>query len=264
LTEADVVAIIPVVSPRRLWGHVLVRTDLLGASFSDEDDQALDAVADQLALLLDGAELLARTRAVERSLAHAEQLAAIGELAARIAHEIRNPITAARSLAQQLVQEESAFGEEHRLILAELERVEKQVAALLRVAPCDGQRPRRAGRRAPASVRALLLAQGGRDGARARDREVYGRRAWRQDRAREPGGRRYDRPHRAAARTPAGGAAPAMKGRVLVVDDERAIGIAIQRLLAGRGHHVDTALSAEDAFGRLAESAYHIVITDLS
>ena len=55
-----------------------------------------------------------------------------------------------------------------------------------------------------------------------------------------------------------------MKGRVLVVDDERAIGIAIQRLLAGRGHHVDTALSAEDAFGRLAESAYHIVITDLS
>src|SRR5438132_1375801 len=122
---------------RRRWGHVLVRTDLLGASFSDEDDQALDAVADQLALLLDGAELLARTRAVERSLAHAEQLAAIGELAARIAHEIRNPITAARSLAQQLVQEESAFGEEHRLILAELERVEKQVAALLRFARRD-------------------------------------------------------------------------------------------------------------------------------
>src|SRR5205823_8578962 len=85
LIEADVVSIVPVVSPRRLWGHVLVRTDLLRASFSDEDDQAIDAVADQLALLLDGAELLARTRAVERSLAHAEQLAAIGELAARIA-----------------------------------------------------------------------------------------------------------------------------------------------------------------------------------
>src|SRR5437762_5492042 len=134
LIEADVVAIVPVVSPRRLWGHVLVRTDLLRASFSDEDDQAIDAIADQLGLVLDAAELLARTVAVERSLAHAEQLAAIGELAARIAHEIRNPITAARSLAQQLVQEESAFGEEHRLILAELERVEKQVAALLRFA----------------------------------------------------------------------------------------------------------------------------------
>src|SRR5438034_591939 len=105
LIEADVVSIVPVASPRRLWGHVLVRTDLLRASFSDEDDQAIDALADQLGLVLDAAELLARTVAVERSLAHAEKLAAIGELAARVAHEIRNPVTAARSLAQQLARE---------------------------------------------------------------------------------------------------------------------------------------------------------------
>jgi len=135
LIEADVVAIVPVVSPRRLWGHVLVRTDLLRATFSDEDDQAIDALADQLGLVLDAAELLARTVAVERSLAHAEKLAAIGELAARIAHEIRNPVTAARSLAQQLAREPaSPFAAEHRLILGELERVERQVAALLRFA----------------------------------------------------------------------------------------------------------------------------------
>src|SRR5438445_810206 len=135
LIEAGVVAIVPVLSPRRLWGHVLVRTDLLRASFSDEDDQAIEVVADQLGLVLDAAELLARTVAVERSLAHAEKLAAIGELAARIAHEIRNPVTAARSLAQQLAREpDSRFATEHRLILGELERVERQVAALLRFA----------------------------------------------------------------------------------------------------------------------------------
>jgi len=135
LIEAGVVAIVPVLSPRRLWGHVLVRTDLLRASFSDEDDQAIEVVADQLGLVLDAAELLARTVAVERSLAHAEKLAAIGELAARIAHEIRNPVTAARSLAQQLAREPaSPFAAEHRLILGELERVERQVAALLRFA----------------------------------------------------------------------------------------------------------------------------------
>src|SRR5439155_202586 len=92
-------------------------------------------IADQLGLVLDAAELLARTVAVERSLAHAEKLAAIGELAARIAHEIRNPVTAARSLAQQLAREPtSPFAAEHRLILGELERVERQVAALLRFA----------------------------------------------------------------------------------------------------------------------------------
>ena len=55
-----------------------------------------------------------------------------------------------------------------------------------------------------------------------------------------------------------------MRGRILVVDDERAIGIAIQRLLGARGHEVDAAHSGEEALGRLAEHAYHLVITDLS
>jgi two-component system sensor histidine kinase HydH len=58
------------------------------------------AFVGQLARVLDGAELLERAVAVERALAHSEKLAAIGELAARIAHDIRNPVTAARSLAQ--------------------------------------------------------------------------------------------------------------------------------------------------------------------
>ena len=67
-----------------------------------EEADAIEAFVTQLALLLDAAALLERTVAVERSLAHAEKLAAIGELASRIAHEIRNPVTAARSLAQLL------------------------------------------------------------------------------------------------------------------------------------------------------------------
>jgi len=135
LIEADVVAVAPVASPRGHWGHLFVTTDLLGASFSDRDDEGLDAVANQLALVLDAAQLLTRAVAVERSLAHAERLAAIGEMAARIAHDIRNPVTAARSLAQQLAREAGApFATEHAIILAELERVERQVAALLRFA----------------------------------------------------------------------------------------------------------------------------------
>jgi len=55
-----------------------------------------------------------------------------------------------------------------------------------------------------------------------------------------------------------------MRGRILVVDDERAIGIAIQRLLGARGHEVDAVLSGEEALRRLAEPGYHLVITDLS
>ena len=133
LTDTDVVGVIPIISPRQRWGLMLISAGLLGATFSEEDEQVLQAFADQLGLVLDGAALLARAVAVERSLAHSEKLAAIGELAARIAHEIRNPVTAARSLAQQLSREPaSPLNAEHAgLILSELERVERQVAALL-------------------------------------------------------------------------------------------------------------------------------------
>ena len=91
-----------------------------------------------MALRLDAADLVTRVQAVERSLAHAEKLTAVGEAAARIAHDVRNPITAARSLAQQLVTEaDDPFREEHTMMLSELERVEHHVAALLRFSRRD-------------------------------------------------------------------------------------------------------------------------------
>jgi DNA-binding NtrC family response regulator len=55
-----------------------------------------------------------------------------------------------------------------------------------------------------------------------------------------------------------------MTGSILVVDDERTIGIAIQRLLKGRGYDVDAVLSGEEAIERLGPGSYHLVITDLS
>jgi DNA-binding NtrC family response regulator len=55
-----------------------------------------------------------------------------------------------------------------------------------------------------------------------------------------------------------------MKASILVVDDERAICIAIQRLFTSRGYAVETALSAEEAIDRLGKTLFHLVITDLS
>ena len=50
----------------------------------------------------------------------------------------------------------------------------------------------------------------------------------------------------------------------ILVDDERAICIAISRLLKARGYEVDTAQSAESAVEKLEQSVFHLVITDLS
>jgi len=136
------VSIVPIASRRRRWGHLLATEGLLTTPSSSEDAAEIAAFVAQLAIVLDAAELVARAVAVERSLAHAEKLAAIGETAARIAHDIRNPVTAARSLAQQLAQEPGvAFGTELGVILAELERVEHQVADLLRFARRDRLQP---------------------------------------------------------------------------------------------------------------------------
>jgi len=55
-----------------------------------------------------------------------------------------------------------------------------------------------------------------------------------------------------------------VKARILVVDDERGICVAIQRLLTGRGYQVDTTQSGEDAIARLEATSYHLVITDLN
>jgi signal transduction histidine kinase len=137
LLDADVIAISAVASPRGRRGYLFMTAGPLGSGFDDEELEAIESFCDQLALLLDGAELLARAVRVERSLAHAQKLAAIGELAARLAHDIRNPVTAARSLAQQLVREATPFAEEHALILGELDRVERQVVDLLHFARRD-------------------------------------------------------------------------------------------------------------------------------
>ena len=55
-----------------------------------------------------------------------------------------------------------------------------------------------------------------------------------------------------------------MKGRILIVDDERAICLAIQRLLGGRGYDVEATLSGEEALEKLGRTRYHLVITDLT
>ena len=55
-----------------------------------------------------------------------------------------------------------------------------------------------------------------------------------------------------------------MKHSILVVDDEAAIGIAIQRLLKKDGYHVDVCTSGEQAIEALGHTPYHLIISDLS
>jgi len=55
-----------------------------------------------------------------------------------------------------------------------------------------------------------------------------------------------------------------MQGRVLVVDDERAMVVALKGLLTKEGYQVETAPSGEEALQRLEAGSFHVVVTDLS
>ena len=72
----------------------------------------------------------------ERQLAEGEHARSLERLSAGIAHEIRNPITAAKSLVQQIGEDPSDpdNGEYARVAIEELNRVEHSIAHLLRYA----------------------------------------------------------------------------------------------------------------------------------
>src|SRR5437870_3710035 len=55
-----------------------------------------------------------------------------------------------------------------------------------------------------------------------------------------------------------------MQGRILVVDDEKAMLLALKGLLAKEGYHVETAASGEEALRQIETGSFHVVITDLS
>ena len=55
-----------------------------------------------------------------------------------------------------------------------------------------------------------------------------------------------------------------MSGRVLIVDDEQAMRLALKALLGKEGYEVETAASGEEAIRALERGSFHVVITDLS
>jgi signal transduction histidine kinase len=73
---------------------------------------------------------------VERKQLESKHSRTVGELSASIAHEIRNPVTAAKSLLQQIGEDPSSEDnmEYAKIALEELDRVEQSISHLLRFA----------------------------------------------------------------------------------------------------------------------------------
>jgi len=79
---------------------------------------------------------VSRTHTRQRRVLEGEKARSLEELSASIAHEIRNPITAAKSLVQQMGEDPASCDnvEYAAVALEELERVERSISHLLRYA----------------------------------------------------------------------------------------------------------------------------------
>lgn len=94
----------------------------------------LEVLAGQIAIAIDDFRLADENVRLERKVLEGERLAALGQMAATVAHEVKNPLSAIKSIAQVMSEDEQLKTQHARdlsLIIGETDRLNKSVTQLL-------------------------------------------------------------------------------------------------------------------------------------
>lgn len=94
----------------------------------------LEVLAGQVAIAIEDCRLAEENLRLERKVAAGERLAALGQMAATVAHEVKNPLSAIKSIAQVMSEDEGLNTQHARdlsLIVGETDRLNKSVTQLL-------------------------------------------------------------------------------------------------------------------------------------
>lgn len=94
----------------------------------------LEVLAGQVAIAIEDCRLVEENVRLERKLAAGERLAALGQMAATVAHEVKNPLSAIKSIAQVMREDEKLSDEYARdltMIVGETDRLSQSVTQLL-------------------------------------------------------------------------------------------------------------------------------------
>lgn len=125
----------------------LMLIDASADALTPDARAVLEVLAGQVAIAIEDCRLVEENVSLERRLAHGERLAALGQMAATVAHEVRNPLSAIKSIAQVMREDEhlsSEYGRDLNLIVGETDRLSRSVTQLLSyarttppsIAPC--------------------------------------------------------------------------------------------------------------------------------
>ena len=117
---------IPLVASQRVVGFLCLLDDRVPEAFASDELAAMLDVGEQAAITIENSRLYERMKERDR-------LAALGEMAAGLAHEIRNPLGAIKGAAQYLdpAQLQGADGEILQIIVEEVNRLDGVVAQFL-------------------------------------------------------------------------------------------------------------------------------------
>ncbi|MCX8117757.1 MAG: GAF domain-containing protein [Desulfobacterota bacterium] len=134
-------ATVPLWGKGRVIGVILVDNLYNRNPITDEDIRYLTMFSNQAGLAIENALLYRKLEEVHRELketqtflVHQEKMAALGELSASIAHEIRNPLVSIGGFARRLERSLSPQASEKKYaqtIMREVERVEKILSHIL-------------------------------------------------------------------------------------------------------------------------------------
>jgi signal transduction histidine kinase/putative methionine-R-sulfoxide reductase with GAF domain len=130
-------AAVPLVVKGEARGAIYVDNLFQGRTIGDEDIQVLTMFASNASLAMENASLyeslesaLDTVRTTQDRLVQSEKLMALGEMAARIAHEIKNPLTAIGGFARRIASPRAGGGAHSleryaQIILREVQRLER-------------------------------------------------------------------------------------------------------------------------------------------
>jgi signal transduction histidine kinase len=132
LEKLKAVAAIALWREGRVVGLIVVR----GAAhtLTAEKREVLLVLAGHLAAAIENCQLLEEKVKLERELGERERLAQLGQMAATVAHEVKNPLSAIKSIAQVMREDERVSREYARdldLITGEVDRLNGAVSQLL-------------------------------------------------------------------------------------------------------------------------------------
>jgi signal transduction histidine kinase len=112
----------------------LLAVDAASASLTSDVRSVIEILANQIAIAIDDSRLLEENVRLERELAERERLASLGRMAATVAHEIKNPLSAIKSIAQVMREDEglkNEYGRDLSLIVGETDRLSQSITQLL-------------------------------------------------------------------------------------------------------------------------------------